>query len=862
MKKSRKPRPTKAAAIRAPLCADFLIIAALEEERDAVLRALGRPKKLDKEPADIHTYHAARVKSSRRDGSTYDVVVTCLLNMGPVSAAAQAALVAGRWKPKYVLLVGIACGVRGEVELGDVLIATQVADYTLGKRQNGEREIRWNVSPCAASLLDCAINISAAWGRGISTSRPGDGVPTPRKGVVASGGDVVSDDEVVADYNKYWPKLVGIEMEAGGVAQALHQAPERPDFLMVKSVSDFGSDKHDPDVLPWRPYACDVAAAFARAVIESGPFAKVPTDPRQEKREEEVREAERRWSYLQDQEVLGVDVLFILKSPVGREWLERVLENTRISFSRDGPSYKLAITLKLAPAPNTKEFSYRWEQPLCAFWEVYEADPSIWVRRVWPEPRKFTRVSGFEAQIPWSAFKLDFVKLRELAQCDHVGMGIPPEAFSAGVKEFRVRFHGDQFTFSLDLSDHGLEFLHEMASTHHRVADGKPQARLSLGTGFSGIQLLEMFRKQLFPEFHETERKKQGVFGGIGGVGGRSISFYPAMPPGFMKSAEADEYTVRIKVPDTKGIAARITELEAAVESNTADADTYGELAARYSNDGRLLDAIRCLEQAIVHGCDTPDIHGLLGESLYHLGRIEEAFNHYSIAAGLEPESANAQCGLGMCKSALGNNAEAFEHFEVAARLAPSQHSHQANYGMALAQQERYQEAIPVYEHALKLAPHDSNSLLFLAILYDCEGDFESAKSRLEEAIRIGPNDAEAREHLGRILAKAGNHEEALPLLRHAIEIEPTKHRYELLGGSLEALQEWEKGEAAFRDALALEPDDPQSLLGLGVMIANQQRHAEAIPYIEAALKSDPCHAEGIKLLAQVREAAVRHGQL
>jgi len=174
------------------------------------------------------------------------------INMGPTDAATRAALIVKRWNPSYVLLVGIACGIEGETDHGDILIANQVADYTLGKQQEGRRKVRWTVTPGGASLLDSAINLSKKWQRRIGVPRPGLGAPRTRKGVVASGGDVIADDRIIAAYSEDWPKLVGIEMEAGGIATALQQTAERPEFLMIKGVSDFGKDKHDADVVPWR----------------------------------------------------------------------------------------------------------------------------------------------------------------------------------------------------------------------------------------------------------------------------------------------------------------------------------------------------------------------------------------------------------------------------------------------------------------------------------------------------------------------------------------------------------------------------------------------------------------------------------
>lgn len=225
-------------------------------------------------------------------------------------------------------------------------------------------------------------------------------------------------------------------------------------------------------------------------------------------------------------------------------------------------------------------------------------------------------MAGFDTAIPWKALNLPSVStLGDLSQLSDVGMGLPPEAFMAGIEEFKLTFVGDQFSFSLKLSDHGLELLHEMASVHFQVATSDKSAPLSLGTGFSGIQLLEMFREQLLPAWRRKENKPGSIFGGIGGPDGKAISFYPTMPLDFHNSAEADEYTFKITAPDTKQVKVRIGELEAAVADGSADAEAYGELAARYANGGRLLDAIRCLEQGIGKVPPNVDLYGLLGQS-------------------------------------------------------------------------------------------------------------------------------------------------------------------------------------------------------------------------------------------------------
>ena len=167
-------------------------------------------------------------------------------------------------------------------------------------------------------------------------------------------------------------------MEAGGVAAALHQTADRPEFLMIKGVSDFGRDKHDPQVLPWRSYAAHAAAAFARALIEDGPAGHAPPKDAGDAREnDDLRAIERRWLYLQRAQLIGLQVTLLLKSPVGREWLVDVLDKTRVSFSRTGPSFKLGSVLSSAVSPNSKEGSPDWDEAIGAYWEPYEPAPGI-----------------------------------------------------------------------------------------------------------------------------------------------------------------------------------------------------------------------------------------------------------------------------------------------------------------------------------------------------------------------------------------------------------------------------------------------------------------------------------------------------
>jgi nucleoside phosphorylase len=252
---------------------DFLLITALEEEREALLSKLPGVRKLDRDGAGTHTYYEAEVATHRKDGAVYRVIVTSLSGMGPTKAAIKASAVIQRWDPPYVLMIGIAGGIEGEVALGDVMVASQVVDYTLGKvRDDGPREERWTVSPADADLRDAAANFPTSWEDLVVQPRPADGRPQRHIGVIASGGDVIASKKQIAVYREDWPKLIGVEMEGGGMAEALHDDIKRPRFLMLRGVSDLADGEDNAEMKKrWRAYGCDVAAAYAIGLLRDGP---------------------------------------------------------------------------------------------------------------------------------------------------------------------------------------------------------------------------------------------------------------------------------------------------------------------------------------------------------------------------------------------------------------------------------------------------------------------------------------------------------------------------------------------------------------------------------------------------------------
>jgi Flp pilus assembly protein TadD len=430
-------------------------------------------------------------------------------------------------------------------------------------------------------------------------------------------------------------------------------------------------------------------------------------------------------------------------------------------------------------------------------------------------------------------------------------VSIPARAYQVGIEEFVLRFIGDTFSFSVELSEHGLEALHDFARMQHTMAEG--DELMPLGTSFGGVQLLDMFLRQLLP-LPQNERPKSGLgIMGLSGPDGRAISFYPTMPVGFNKTAESNEYTFTLTMPAKIDSAAEIKKLEKKLVANPTDAELYFGLATVYLYEGRLQDVIRCLTTAIQKAPPHANVHGLMGQTLRKLGRFDEALVHCEKAAALEPEDARIQTELGICLGELGKHDAALGHFEAAARIEPSSAGYQVNLCMALISLNRSSEAIVAARGAVNLDPKNEKSAMLLGILLDKEGSSAEATGYLEKATELSPGSAKAHEQLGIHSATTGQHEKAVVSFKKAIELEESPRRLELLGASFAGLGDWSEAEEAFRRGVTLAPNHSNMRSNLGVALVHLGRIAEAAEMFEEVLRRSPNNARTERMLAELR---------
>ena len=258
-----------------PSSSDFAIVTALQSEHAAILRHFPGLEKVVVGD-NSRTYYRGIVLADD-DATAYRVVVTLLPSMGNVQSAAATAELIHDWNPRYVVMCGIAGGLRKEhQQLGDIVIGTSVIYYELSKVESTGQEVRPVSYPADSLLIDRALHMhnGTTWRTRLPV-RP-DGIPASATfpavhfGPIASGEKVIASTDVARRLIELHPKMCAVEMEAGGVATIAFAAARRVGFFVVRSLCDFADSlKGDR----WQSFAADAAASFLQDLIRSRPVA-------------------------------------------------------------------------------------------------------------------------------------------------------------------------------------------------------------------------------------------------------------------------------------------------------------------------------------------------------------------------------------------------------------------------------------------------------------------------------------------------------------------------------------------------------------------------------------------------------------
>jgi len=205
-------------------------------------------------------------------------VALSLIGEGNLSAAVLTARAIQEFRPKALILVGVAGGLTDDVAVGDVVVATRIHTYQGGREESDAFRPRVRSWPVAHGLEQAARGVAQSGGW---PAAPLGGIDTavPRvhfKPIVS--GDVVLDSRtspLARLIATHYGDAIAIDMESAGVAEAAH----RHSFhraITVRGISDAADGrKRHRDASGSQELAAAHAAAFAaalaRRVATTGP---------------------------------------------------------------------------------------------------------------------------------------------------------------------------------------------------------------------------------------------------------------------------------------------------------------------------------------------------------------------------------------------------------------------------------------------------------------------------------------------------------------------------------------------------------------------------------------------------------------
>ena len=185
---------------------------------------------------------------------------------------------------------------------------------------------------------------------------------------------------------------------------------------------------------------------------------------------------------------------------------------------------------------------------------------------------------------------------------------------------------------------------------------------------------------------------------------------------------------------------------------------------------------------------DNPAGHLALSRVLAEQDHTEEALGAVESALARAPDDDQAHLQRGVLLAELGRFADAEESMRRAIELDPGWPAAHAVYAQLLSRCDRDVEALQRCEHALTLDPDLAwlHTLRARLMLFVHPRHWTVTEDAVRTALRMNPLQAQAHSTLGLVLLRAGRNEES---------------------------------EAAFREALRLDPSDALALRGLSELV-------------------------------------------
>jgi Flp pilus assembly protein TadD len=218
-----------------------------------------------------------------------------------------------------------------------------------------------------------------------------------------------------------------------------------------------------------------------------------------------------------------------------------------------------------------------------------------------------------------------------------------------------------------------------------------------------------------------------------------------------------------------------------------------------------------------------------------------------------EPEFAYAHFQLGYVYTALKKTDEARAEYEKTIAIDPKMSEAYLDLGILLLDKDPAASVAPLTK-AAALLPAQSRPQFLLGVALERSGKLSDAATSFENAVLLDTRDFDTMLHLGETYLALNRATNAEKKFRNALEIQPQEPR--ALFGLARSLDAQKSAEAAgaYRDYLAVRPDDSAARTRLVHLLMDGQQYDVVLAELDRADAGKPS-LESLKLRADIQIA-------
>ncbi len=219
-------------------------------------------------PGDEQEYYES---SFERNKEKHKIILAKQNEMGMVACSVLSMKLIERYRPKYLIMVGIAAGIQidgaEDFEYGDVICANHIWNYSNGKYVPAEEadiifgNIGFKSRPLSIKTNEELLSYVEQANNSIENENH------LIIGPMASGNSVIANSEYVKKaVTGIFQNTTSLDMESYAIAYAAKNATEpRPMALVLKSICDFADSRKDDR---YQRFAAYTSMQFAQLLFE------------------------------------------------------------------------------------------------------------------------------------------------------------------------------------------------------------------------------------------------------------------------------------------------------------------------------------------------------------------------------------------------------------------------------------------------------------------------------------------------------------------------------------------------------------------------------------------------------------------